>query len=259
MRPVPRAASIRQGLNQDYAIFHRPFVVDGALPGAGGAARILRHLRERLGTGTPRELMASSYSPDLRGYEDMTLAQALDLWERGAAVKVLDSYAPPGLFDDLVPEVLRGDGAAVILSNAGSYTPLHIDHGPGGNWMYLASGRKRWVLASPAVLRVRDSRLRARMGPPEDKAPPPAPQAPLVDDVDDAELLRLAEATQTHVWATELGAGQLLYWPAGFLHRVVTPEAALGIGGHLECPHDTLWLTRLRQLYGRATSSAASA
>jgi hypothetical protein len=105
---------------------------------------------------------------------------------------------------------------SLVLSPANAFTRLHIDSYGMQGWMYLIAGRKHWTLYPPKFRQaVFDPVLReffhSRRHSPE--------------------RFPLAQCITKYVG--DLGAGELLFFPAGWAHEVSTSELSLGIGGSL--------------------------
>ncbi len=104
--------------------------------------------------------------------------------------------------------------ASVNCSVKDSYSPIHVDPYGMQGWMCLLFGRKRWRLYAPE-------------------------QIPLVYDMTSRRFFhrRLDDPLQfplldmADYWEGEIEAGDLLYFPAGWAHEVVTFEASFGVGG----------------------------
>lgn len=89
----------------------------------------------------------------------------------------------------------------VIVSPGGAYTPPHLD-GCYQGWQYLAEGAKRWRLYSPAVR--------------------PLARKTFTDPGDAVDHVSIEQAP-----------GDLVFFPAGWVHSVATDEPSLGLAGSL--------------------------
>lgn len=106
--------------------------------------------------------------------------------------------------------------ASVNCSVRGSFSPIHVDPYGMQGWMYLIFGRKRWRLY-------------------------PRHQIPLLYDMTFKTLYhRTKHASEqfpllgmADYWEGELGPGELLFFPAGWPHEVITLEESFGLGGAL--------------------------
>lgn len=119
--------------------------------------------------------------------------------------------------------MLNGGMVSPVLTPAGAYTALHFDPpGAGAGWMYLAGGRKRWVLVDPAC---RDLLL-----------DPDANDGRLLD-VPIGALRERAPAGA--IRQVTIAAGDFLFFPPYWMHRVTTDETSIGLGGYCKVDTDT--------------------
>lgn len=106
--------------------------------------------------------------------------------------------------------------ASVNCSVKDSYSPIHVDPYGMQGWMYLLFGHKRWRLYPPDMIPLVYDMTSRRFY--HRRRDDPA-RFPLLDWAD--------------YWEGEIEAGDLLYFPAGWAHEVVTFEASFGLGGAL--------------------------
>ena len=101
----------------------------------------------------------------------------------------------------------------LVMTNAPGYTALHVDPPKhGGGWMWLVCGKKTWTFVD------------------------------LVDGmkhlfvIEGQTLIDLSDHPLSLIVPTyqiTTQAGDFIYFPPGWLHRVVTHEKSLGLGGYL--------------------------
>lgn len=113
-------------------------------------------------------------------------------------------------------------GLSLLFSRAHSYTFLHLDPPVyGGGWMYLAQGVKSWtfihprhigLLYDPTTRRLRDLPLSRLCG---------------------AEFNHALHGVPMHTTAR---AGDFIYFPPAWMHRVRTYEKCVGVAGYLRLP-----------------------
>lgn len=107
-------------------------------------------------------------------------------------------------------------GQSPVLTRADAYTPFHVDPPLfGGGWMYLWQGNKTWQLVSWHWIQLLFHRE--------------APDRLL--DASPDELAALDPAIEC--LSATAGAGDFLYFPPGWIHRVWTHDKAIGVGGYL--------------------------
>ncbi len=106
--------------------------------------------------------------------------------------------------------------ASVNCSVKDSYSPIHVDPYGMQGWMCLLFGRKRWRLYAPEQIPLIYDMTSRRFF--HRKFDDPA-KFPLLDMAD--------------YWEGEIEAGDLMYFPAGWPHEVVTFEESFGVGGAL--------------------------
>ena len=105
---------------------------------------------------------------------------------------------------------------SVNCSPRDSFSPIHVDPYGMQGWMYLIFGRKRWRLYAPEQIPLLyDMTLRQFYH-------------RRLHDLGHFPLVELAD-----YWEGEIEAGDLLYFPAGWPHEVVTFEPSFGFGGAL--------------------------
>jgi len=114
------------------------------------------------------------------------------------------------------PARLDSQEKSVVLSPQGSFTPLHLDAYGMQGWMYLITGRKTWELYPPRHLLALFDPIFKEFFDPRKHAP---------------ERFPLLVFTEKHVGA--VAGGDLLFFPAGWIHQVETTEASFGVGGSL--------------------------
>ncbi|HTB13837.1 MAG TPA: cupin-like domain-containing protein [Bryobacteraceae bacterium] len=170
------------------------------------------------------------YGSTVPGYQEVAAADVLAGMRGGHAVghNVVDFYIAGTPLGNLVhvPPFLRQNwflGApanrdelekSLVLSPAGSVTSLHLDAYGMQGWMYLIAGSKTWrfyrpdsalVAFDPVFKQFYDPRLHS------------LDQFPLLAQVD--------------CYEGTVRGGELLYFPAGWIHQVVTTELSFGVGG----------------------------
>lgn len=108
-------------------------------------------------------------------------------------------------------------GQSPVLTRAGTYTPFHVDPPLfGGGWMYLWRGCKTWHFVSQEWITTLYS--------PQEN-----------DKIRDASVEDLARVDhRIECLAVTAGAGDFLYFPPGWIHRVWTHDKSLGIGGYIQ-------------------------
>ncbi len=131
-----------------------------------------------------------------------------DLCEPPAFLRCNWFIGPPADYDEMEK--------SVVLSPAGSFTPLHLDAYGMQGWMYLIEGRKTWELIPPDYLLAAFDPIRKEFFDPRQHSTAQFP------------LLRHAEK-----YVGMIVGGDLLYFPAGWIHQVETHEASYGFGGSL--------------------------
>ena len=111
-------------------------------------------------------------------------------------------------------------GLGLMMTRAHAYTFLHLDP-PfyGGGWMYLVSGTKSWTYISPRFIDVLYD-----------------PATKRLRDLPVSELTT-AFGYKLHgqVMQCTANAGDLVYFPPCWMHRVRTYDKALGISGYMKC------------------------
>jgi len=103
---------------------------------------------------------------------------------------------------------------SLVLSPAGSFTSLHLDAYAMQGWMYLIAGSKTWRFYPPAAAL--------------------AAFDPVFKQFYDPRLHSLHQyplLAQMDYYEGTLNGGELLYFPAGWIHHVVTTELSFGAGG----------------------------
>ena len=104
----------------------------------------------------------------------------------------------------------------IILSPANSYSVLHMDYpSKGGGFMYLVEGQKDWYFMKPT-----HAALQSLIEP---------GAAHLIDI--SPELAYQRAGTIFH--EANMIAGDFIYFPCGWLHKVRTYDKSIGIGGYI--------------------------
>ena len=173
------------------------------------------------------------YGPSAPGYEEVPASEVLaGMRGGGPSVRhnVVDFYIAGTPLGDLVevPPFLTHNwflGApanrdemekSLVLSPAGSFTSLHLDAYAMQGWMYLIAGAKTWRFYPPeAALAAFDPVLKQFYDPRVHSLG----QFPLLPEMD--------------CYEGTLRGGELLYFPAGWIHQVATTELSFGAGGSL--------------------------
>ena len=105
---------------------------------------------------------------------------------------------------------------SLVLSPKESFTPLHLDAYGMQGWMYLISGYKTWEFYAPKyVHNAFDPVYREFFNPRKHRL----------------EQFPLLALTEKYVGTMQ--AGDLIYFPAGWIHQVETTETSWGVGGNL--------------------------
>ncbi len=205
-----RFATIAEGLRRAGP---RPFVVPRA------------HRKEFRGAHAPETILATLVGPrrGLYGYDatgacvEVTSDGVLADYRNGVLdLNLLD--APLAELAALLPvetkALLDPETVSPVFTRAGTVTPLHVDSPEnGGGWMFLATGEKHWVLVDPCCMGELYDRERGRLR-----------------DLEASALI--AHVDPSAVVETRLGPGEFLFFPPGWMHRVVTSQDAIGIGGY---------------------------
>ena len=126
-------------------------------------------------------------------------------------------------------------GQTLVLSRANGYTYLHHDpYKYGGGWMYLHEGQKAWHYLDPKwmpyIFSDEDKNV-------QDLLPEDAGKLIPSELLDEVEFLTATAK-----------AGDFLYWPPSWMHRVWTHEKSLGVGGYIrreEWPEHVNKLTKI--------------
>lgn len=171
------------------------------------------------------------YNPSSLGYMTVPAAEIFAGMRSGVArYNVVDHYladtALGALFE--TPPFLRANwclGApahfdkiekSLMLSPAGSFTPLHLETYGMQGWAYLIAGRKSWEFYPPPyVLSLFDPIFREFYDP-RKHTPEQFPMLPFVEK-----------------YVGTMQGGDLLFFPSGWIHQVQTTEASYGIGANL--------------------------
>ena len=103
---------------------------------------------------------------------------------------------------------------SLILSPAGAFTSLHLDSYAMQGWMFLIAGHKSWTLYSPDCVSAAFHPVERRFFDSRNDSLTDFPALPACDR-----------------WQGDIGRGDLLYFPAGWIHEVATHEISCGVGG----------------------------
>lgn len=103
---------------------------------------------------------------------------------------------------------------SLILSPAGAFTPLHLDSYAMQGWMFLIAGHKTWTLYSPDCVSAAFHPVQHRF----------------FDSSRDS-LADFPGLSACDRWQGDIGRGDLLYFPAGWIHEVATHTISYGVGG----------------------------
>lgn len=205
---------------------HQPVIIRGAMADSPQIAALERPAIEKLLQGC-----------DLWAYDSATLTRGeyikadvlfADMAAQLARYNVVDhSVLETPLADKFQPPAfLRHNWfagseydtdrfvASVNCSVKDSYSPIHVDPYGMQGWMCLLFGHKRWRLYPPTMIPLIYDMTSRRFF--HRRLDDPA-QFPLLDWAD--------------YWEGEIQAGDLMYFPAGWAHEVVTFEASFGLGG----------------------------
>jgi len=162
-----------------------------------------------------QEIPASEVLAGMRGQE-IARHNVVDFYIAGTPLANLVEV-PPFLTQNwfLGPPAHRDElEKSLVLSPAGSFTPLHLDAYAMQGWMYLIAGSKTW-----------------RFYPPEGAL---AAFDPVFKQFYDPRLHSLAQfplLAQVDCYEGTIRGGELLYFPAGWIHQVTTTELSFGAGG----------------------------
>lgn len=105
---------------------------------------------------------------------------------------------------------------SLTSSAKGNFTPLHVDSFGMQAWMYLAYGKKHWILFPPnQVPAIFDSEFKRFYNPRRDSA-------------SSFPLARFAQK-----YAGTIEGGDLMFFPPGWAHQVITEEESFGVGGSI--------------------------
>jgi len=158
-------------------------------------------------------------------HEEVEFATILELWQKDSReynvvdhsfqknLPDVDKLFPiPSFWQEIdwlrrIPEVETYE-RSVVLTSKGSFTGIHVDSYGFPGWMFLFSGVKEWTIIHPKY----SSRLFNPTTKRFEKDPRAFPDRPPA------------------YFGTQ-HAGELLYFPPGFLHAVYTPERSAGYGG----------------------------
>jgi len=111
---------------------------------------------------------------------------------------------------------------SMVLTTQRSYTKTHIDTAGSGAWMYLMAGEKRWTLYEP--------KFRSALYSPRTRIywDPDAPHAQTKEELPFSEDVPCSTVFQQ--------AGDLIWVPPGWAHRVLTTKRAIGYGSFYVAP-----------------------
>lgn len=103
---------------------------------------------------------------------------------------------------------------SLVVSPSGAFTPLHLDSYAMQGWMYLIAGRKTWTCYAPSSVGAAFDPVEKRFFDSRRDRPEVVPALAGCDRFEG-----------------EIGAGDLLYFPAGWIHEVATHATSYGVGG----------------------------
>lgn len=122
------------------------------------------------------------------------------------------------LQDNWLDELKAGWELNYTLSGAGSFTPFHEDGDGEQAWMYLVYGKKLWTFYPPAA---------------RGYAFNPKTTFFYNSAKDSPDLFPwLFKAEEMKYTATAVG-GDLIWFPPGWIHQVITEEVSFGFGGNI--------------------------
>lgn len=203
---------------------------------------VLRGFRPGIECRGIEDLLEAAGSPVISGSRDGDVCEYFELSADDAArqfragilsFNAVDSYIdaptlsiPPVIECGNLLPIARGTRhyqKSLVLTQRGTFTRTHSDSGGLGGWMFLFAGSKTWHLWDriwfPLLYDVVAETC-------FDDAAHPHP---------DAQYRQILENLPR--WEASIGAGELLWFPEGWPHRVWTTEDAYGYGGstlHLE-------------------------
>jgi uncharacterized RmlC-like cupin family protein len=228
VRSVAEFKSLREGFEKSPC---RPFVVRRAEEFLSTPFEVVL---ERFRTS--KELVFG-YDGSGNYVEDLALSALVEQWLGDRLdVKVLDSPMHiidlPPVMDEFAstppntetPEegsfatrvYAHKHGQSPVLTRADAYTPFHVDPPDfGGGWMYLWRGRKTWHFVSQEWITTLFQRS--------------------TGEIQDASIQEMHGLDpRIECYSTTAGAGDFIYFPPGWIHRVWTHEKSLGIGGYFQ-------------------------
>jgi hypothetical protein len=159
-------------------------------------------------TQMPADFVALDVAPQMD--EEERLAQALA--DEAAEEKAAADGTP-------VPTpAAPSAGLGLLLTRSNAYTYLHLDPPYlGGGWMYLASGVKSWSYLSPEYIDLLYN-----------------PATNRLRDLPPSELVtRFGYQLHGKLLQVTARAGDLVYFPPAWMHRVVTYEKCIGVSGYM--------------------------
>ncbi|HYA16851.1 MAG TPA: hypothetical protein VEF06_05265 [Bryobacteraceae bacterium] len=197
---------------------------------------VIRGFRPELDCRSIEDLLLAAGSPTISGSRDGDICEYFELPSDQVArqfragtlgFNVVDSYVESGALTIppvigaknllLCSEATRHYEKSLIITRRGTFTRTHSDAGGLGGWMFLFAGRKIWHLWDrvwfPLLYDVVNETC-------FDEFAHPHP---------DAEYRRILEELPR--WEASIGAGELLWFPEAWPHRVWTTEDAYGYGG----------------------------
>ncbi|MFN7934474.1 MAG: cupin-like domain-containing protein [Bryobacteraceae bacterium] len=224
--PVVDSFAIAGDANRFYALYaNTPIIIRNCFPPRHPIRQFnLNAIQHLLGeipihvygaaASTYREVPASQVFAGIRGF--------------GEPYNVVDFYLHHTSLGTLfeVPSFLRNNWflqppanqdqyeKSLILSPSGAYTPFHLDSYAMQGWMFLIAGHKTWTCYHPDHLHTAFHSAQARFY--DSRA----------DSIDDFPGLSACPR-----WQGDIGPGDLLYFPAGWIHEVATHEISYGVGG----------------------------
>jgi hypothetical protein len=202
---------------------------------------VIRGFRPEADCGSIEDLLLAAGSPLISGSRDADIAEYFELSSEEVARRfragtlgfnAVDSYIQSeALIRDTLtipPVIARGNlltfpehtrhyQRSLVITQNGTFTRTHSDSGGLGGWMFLFAGRKIWHLWDRVWFPLLYDVVAETCF---DEFVHPHP---------DAEYRRILEHLPR--WEASIGAGELLWFPEGWPHRVWTTEDAYGYGG----------------------------
>ena len=203
---------------------------------------ILRGFRPRVACAGLGDLLSAAGCSTLSGYRadspsqwvELSATAAIAAFERGVLdINVVDcpvcqDFDPTDRLS--VPDPMergnlylthpewRNFRKSLVITQRGTFTPMHVDAFGMAGWMYLFAGRKQWELWDASLAPMFYDPVEERFY--DDENGPPHPNT-----------LAGAALDSLPRWEGEIGPGDLMWFPEGWLHRVRTSEDSYGYGG----------------------------